>query len=82
MDDARSTVEPLGKMASFLVGALVAMLFGGSPLARADEVPYVQTPGNVVDAMLSIAAVGPQDYVVDLGSGDGRIVIAAASCGS
>lgn len=51
----------------------------GPPLlARADEVPYIQTPGNVVDAMLAIAGVGPKDYVVDLGSGDGRIVIAAA----
>ena len=46
--------------------------------AHADEVPYIQTPGNVVDAMLAIAEVGPKDYVVDLGSGDGRIVIAAA----
>jgi SAM-dependent methyltransferase len=46
--------------------------------AGAEEVPYVQTPANVVEAMLAIAGVGPQDYVVDLGSGDGRIVIAAA----
>jgi hypothetical protein len=33
---------------------------------------------NVVDAMLEIAKVGPEDFVIDLGSGDGRIVIAAA----
>jgi hypothetical protein len=46
--------------------------------AHADEVPYVQSPGSVVDAMLTLARVGPQDFVVDLGSGDGRIVIAAA----
>lgn len=45
--------------------------------ARAD-VPYVPTPEPVVDAMLGIAGVGPQDFVVDLGSGDGRILIAAA----
>jgi ribosomal protein L11 methylase PrmA len=32
---------------------------------------------SVVDAMLELAAVGPSDYVVDLGSGDGRLVIAA-----
>ncbi len=51
---------------------------GGPAPARADEVPYIQTPMNVVDAMLAIAEVGPQDYVIDLGSGDGRIVIAAA----
>jgi hypothetical protein len=42
-------------------------------------VPYVQTPAPVVDAMLTIAEVGAQDYVVDLGSGDGRIVIRAAT---
>jgi Ribosomal protein L11 methyltransferase (PrmA) len=40
-------------------------------------VPCVPTPANVVDAMLQIARVGPADYVIDLGSGDGRIVIAA-----
>jgi hypothetical protein len=33
---------------------------------------------NVVEAMLELAKVGPNDFVVDLGSGDGRIVIAAA----
>jgi SAM-dependent methyltransferase len=56
----------------------VGVAVGVWPAARADEVPYVPTPANVVDAMLSIAGVGPHDYVVDLGSGDGRIVIAAA----
>jgi precorrin-6B methylase 2 len=42
------------------------------------DVPYVPTPDNVVDAMLRLAKVGPQDMVYDLGSGDGRIVITAA----
>jgi hypothetical protein len=46
--------------------------------ARADEAPYVPSSDNVVDAMLAIAGVGPADYVIDLGSGDGRIPIAAA----
>ncbi len=39
--------------------------------------PYVPTPHDVVDAMLKLAGVGPQDVVVDLGCGDGRIVLAA-----
>jgi SAM-dependent methyltransferase len=39
--------------------------------------PYVPTPHDVVDAMLTLAGVGPQDMVVDLGCGDGRIVLAA-----
>jgi len=41
-------------------------------------VPYVPTPQVTVDEMLRIANVGPQDFVLDLGSGDGRIVITAA----
>jgi len=40
--------------------------------------PFVTTPEEVVERMLALAGTGPRDYVVDLGSGDGRIVIAAA----
>ena len=46
--------------------------------APAQDVPYVPTPEQVVAGMLQIAKVGPKDVVYDLGSGDGRIVIAAA----
>ena len=42
------------------------------------EVPFVPTPMVTVDEMLRLANVGPQDFVIDLGSGDGRIVITAA----
>jgi hypothetical protein len=42
------------------------------------EVPYVATPQVTVDEMLRLANVGPQDFVLDLGSGDGRIVVTAA----
>ena len=45
------------------------------PLAR---VPDVRTPPPIVRAMLDLAGVTPDDVVYDLGSGDGRIVIAAA----
>ena len=50
------------------------------PLAWAAEptVPYVPTPQDVVERMLQIARVGPTDYLIDLGSGDGRIVVTAA----
>jgi ribosomal protein L11 methylase PrmA len=41
--------------------------------------PYVPTPPAVVEAMLKLANVGPADYVIDLGSGDGRIVLMAAT---
>ena len=40
--------------------------------------PYVPTPYRVVEKMLELASVGPDDTVYDLGSGDGRIVITAA----
>ena len=49
------------------------------PAHAVEEVPFVTTPDNVTLAMLEMAHVGPRDYVIDLGSGDGRIVIVAAS---
>jgi pimeloyl-ACP methyl ester carboxylesterase/precorrin-6B methylase 2 len=56
--------------------AIAAALF-----AQADrqftDVPFVPTPPNVVDAMLDLANIQPADVLIDLGSGDGRIVIAA-----
>ena len=42
------------------------------------DVPFVPTPQVVVDEMLSVANVGKDDFVMDLGSGDGRIAITAA----
>ncbi len=42
------------------------------------DVIWVPTPDEVVDRMLRMAQVTPNDYVVDLGAGDGKIVIAAA----
>ena len=40
--------------------------------------PYVPSPTSVVSDMLTLAEVGPKDFVIDLGSGDGRIVLTAA----
>jgi precorrin-6B methylase 2 len=48
-----------------------------SPI-RYTDIPYVPTPAKVVDAMLAIASVKPGDVLIDLGSGDGRIVVTAA----
>lgn len=45
---------------------------------RTPDVFYVPTPQEVVDAMLQLARVTPNDVVYDLGSGDGRIPITAA----
>ena len=62
-----------------LVAALTVLLVvARATWAQTPDVPFVPTPPVVVDAMLKLAGVGPEDYVIDLGSGDGRIVIAAA----
>jgi 16S rRNA G966 N2-methylase RsmD len=49
----------------------------GAQEGRGDVV-YVPTPQVVVDEMLRMAKVGENDFIIDLGSGDGRIVITAA----
>ena len=46
------------------------------------DVVWVPTPQELVDKMLDMAKVTPKDYVIDLGSGDGRTVITAAKRGS
>ncbi len=43
------------------------------------DVPYVPTPPVVVEEMLRLANVKAGDFVIDLGSGDGRVVIAAVT---
>jgi precorrin-6B methylase 2 len=57
-------------------------LAAAAAAAQADEVewrvPFITTPGEVVERMLELAGTGSGDLVVDLGSGDGRIVIIAA----
>jgi len=62
---------------------VVAVLcFAAAATAAAQEErtggPYVPTPQSVVDEMLRLADVREEDFVVDLGSGDGRIVLTAA----
>jgi hypothetical protein len=59
------------------VAALLVCTAGVVDAAQ-PSVPYVPTPQEVVERMLEIARVGPQDYLIDLGSGDGRIVVTAA----
>ena len=46
------------------------------------DVVWVPTPQALVDTMLAMAKVTPADYVIDLGSGDGRLVITAAKRGA
>src|SRR4029078_2651209 len=64
-----------------LLGAVLALapfIAAGADVARTGG-PYVPTPPAVVEAMLKLAIVGPSDYVIDLGSGDWRFVLMAAT---
>jgi ubiquinone/menaquinone biosynthesis C-methylase UbiE len=67
-------------LARLAMGA--ALLVCGAAQAADEPIltggPYVPTPQRVVEAMLKIAGVNERDFVIDLGSGDGRIVITAA----
>ncbi len=64
-------------MAPALVSLLTALSCASASQAQ-DEVPFITTPDQVTLTMLGMAQVGPQDQLIDLGSGDGRIVITAA----
>jgi hypothetical protein len=61
----------------------LAVILATAAVAQAADValtggPYVPTPPRVVEEMLRVAGVTNGDFVIDLGSGDGRIVITAA----
>ena len=66
---------------SFLLALLLA---AGAPAWAQDlkpsknAGPYVPSPQSVVADMLKVAGIGPDDFIIDLGSGDGRIVLTAA----
>jgi hypothetical protein len=74
-------------LASAIVAALLSAA-GAAHAQQADFKPYVgqqgkdvvwvPTPDEVVDRMLTMAQTKPDDFVVDLGAGDGKIAIAAA----
>jgi SAM-dependent methyltransferase len=78
------TLPAISFAAALLVGAAAAQAQAqqqNSTPPRLD-VPYVPTDQKTVDAMLDMAKVGPNDFVIDLGSGDGRIVVSAARRGA
>jgi len=76
-----------------VLALLLALASAGSPAQDAapfepvvgqegKDVVWVPTPPALVEKMLDMARVTPQDYVMDLGSGDGRNIIAAAKRGA
>lgn len=64
----------------YAAALLAAMLLPGCDPGDADAptAPYIPSPDGVVAELLELADVGPDDHVIDLGSGDGRIVLTAA----
>src|SRR5476649_1591333 len=80
-DNEQMTVRRWRRTALTLVmaAALAAPAAAQFKAPRQPDVRYVPTPQNVVDAMLEMARVTPDDVVYDLGSGDGRIPITAAA---
>jgi hypothetical protein len=81
----------LNNWRSFAAAVLAAAAFAGCAFAQADkkefapqvgqggkDVIWVPTPDDLVERMLRMAQTTPNDFVIDLGSGDGRIAIAAA----
>jgi SAM-dependent methyltransferase len=74
---SRVSVSVIAIAALLSSGVAVRAQQAGTTL-RSPDVVYVPTPPEVVDAMLALAKVSASDVVYDLGSGDGRIPIAAA----
>lgn len=66
-----------GRQAALLVAMLLPVVAVAQP--NTPDVPYVTTPWNVVETMLDMAQVIAGDNLIDLGAGDGRIVIEAVS---
>ena len=69
------------------LSAAAVVLWLGGAIAEDDilferDTPYVPTPQDVVERMLDMAKVKPGEYLIDLGSGDGRIVVTAAQRGA
>ena len=71
---------PITKQSSTLSGGdrLITSFVPLLPAQELSKLPYVPTPQIVVDEMLKLANVTAKDFVVDLGSGDGRMIITAA----
>ena len=65
-------------LTAFVFAVLFVCELTAAAHAADASVPYVPTPQSVVDRMLEIGKVTARDFLIDLGSGDGRIVVTAA----
>jgi hypothetical protein len=86
-DSRKAVVNPTARVLQLDIGSFSSGWWTGaqatevaSPAAprKEPDIHYVPTPQELVDVMLDMAKVGKDDILYDLGSGDGRLVIAAA----
>ncbi len=75
---AASSTRPGWRWLQTASAAIALTVAGAAPAHTSEEVPFITTPDAVTRAMLQLARVKRTDFVIDLGSGDGRIVILAA----
>src|SRR5688500_16825784 len=80
MPEAMSTKITRRTALGLIAGGLAAPAF--SQRSRELDVPFVPTPHALVEHMLDLAAVTAEDYLIDLGCGDGRIAVAAGQRGA
>ena len=84
--NAIQTLRPLVVAAVLLLPAAGALAqaqpaqkeYEPKPYQEGKDVVWLPTPQDMVEKMLAMAKVGARDFVIDLGSGDGRTVITAA----
>ncbi len=68
----------LFQILSCAAALVIALTIGKAKAQELSKLPYVPTPQIVVDEMLKLAGVTAKDFVIDLGSGDGRVILTAA----
>ena len=76
-----AVILPAFATAAFAQGAQAPSTFEPQVGQAGKDVVWVPTPQVLVEKMLDMAEVTPQDFLIDLGSGDGRTVISAAKRG-
>ena len=85
LTDIRRRAKPFVNPTMLIIGALIGffLLTGqNTTITGSGPSPYVPTDNSVVERMLGLAQVDAGDVVMDIGAGDGRIVIAAARRGA
>lgn len=75
----RSLFPLPGALSAAILAAFLATPAPAQEKAPESAGPYVPTPWLIVDEILKLGGVGPDDFVVDLGSGDGRLVLTAVT---